>query len=447
MIKQLYCKQERRTTFPRQEEITTEGDLDKTWGFFKDVQKISDFFTWGFQKMSLQTNNERNGRSVSACISMHALLVCGCLIVHAALFGSRIEASANSATRFCIHSWNVCLTHSVWFRCHSLMVVRCLTCRSIENFGAIFSCNVVLGFHPCSARVPEGTVFIFTSWMPSPCEGVRLLRSTRRLRRSAIADLSRSSVSSTTRGSLAGRAPSCTTKWLQNVGFFPPQWPRWSGSSSVWSRRVWRDVERATCSRPELFTMCHHTWSFVAATDQTRSSSSSTKSTTWSGPISSRAGMDCRASSSPEKAGRVTGLLRHAGTKGNGHHGGFPRQIVEAWHVQRRHELQSGASDNMKYHRFCILTGSAQFQSVRGHLEALQCCGVDVVGATCHLSARKPLRAWAELRAKGFLSPSSRYRRTPSTPSMPVFFVRKSIVLFFEHIWNTNLFFQEKPLF
>ena len=62
-------------------------------------------------------------RSVSACISMQVLLVCGGLIVHAALFGSRIEASANSATRLCIHSWNVCLTHSVLFRCHSLMVV------------------------------------------------------------------------------------------------------------------------------------------------------------------------------------------------------------------------------------------------------------------------------------------------------------------------------------
>ena len=97
----------------------------------------------------------------------------------------------------------------------------------LRIFGAIFSFNDVLGFHPCSARVPEGTVFIFAPLMPSPCEGVRLLRSTRRLRRwSATADLSRSSVSSTTCGSLARRAPSCTTKWLQNVGFTPPQWPR-----------------------------------------------------------------------------------------------------------------------------------------------------------------------------------------------------------------------------
>ena len=46
-------------------------------------------------------------------------------------------------------------------------------------------------------------------------------------------------------------------------------------------------------------------------------------------------------------------------------------------------------------------------------------CGVDVVGATCPLSARKPWRAWSELRAAKFSPPSSRSRRTPSTPSMP----------------------------
>ena len=102
-------------------------------------------------------------RSVSACISMHALLVCGGLVW---------RYSAQELER--LQLMNVCLAHSVLFRCHSLMVVRCFTRRSIENFGAIFSCNVVLSFHPCRARVPEGTVFIFTSWMPSPCEGVRL---------------------------------------------------------------------------------------------------------------------------------------------------------------------------------------------------------------------------------------------------------------------------------
>ena len=136
---------------------------------------------------------------------MHTLFVCGGLIVHAALFRSRIEASASSATRASASTHEMCASpFQCGYRCHSPMVARCLTCRSIENFGAFFSCNVVLSCHPCSARVPEGAVLIFAPWMPSPCEGVRLLRSTRRLRRwSATADLSRSSVSSTTRGSLA----------------------------------------------------------------------------------------------------------------------------------------------------------------------------------------------------------------------------------------------------
>ena len=49
-----------------------------------------------------------------------------------------------------------------------------------------------------------------------------------------------------------------------------------------------------------------------------------------------------------------------------------------------------------------ILPGSAQFKSGRGNLEALQCHGVDVVGATCLLSARKPLRC-GQRRAKWFL--------------------------------------------
>ena len=89
--------------------------------------------------------------------------------------------------------------------------------------------------------------------------------------------------------------------------------------------------------------------------------------------------VDCRGSFSPEKAGGVTGLLRHAGTKGNGHRGGFPRRAVEAWHVHCCHTLRSGAFDNVRSHRFCTLLGSAQFQSARGPLEPLQCCGVDVV--------------------------------------------------------------------
>ena len=164
----------------------------------------------------------RIATSVSACISMHALLVCG-LIVHAALFGSRMTASANGATRLCIHSW-MCLTHSVMFRCHSPMVVRSLTWWSLQNFCAIFNGNGSLSFHPCNDPIPQRTVFISAPWMPSPCEGVQLLRSTRGLRRwSATADMSRSSVSLTTCGSLARPAPTCTTKWLQNVVLLPPQ--------------------------------------------------------------------------------------------------------------------------------------------------------------------------------------------------------------------------------
>ena len=50
--------------------------------------------------------------------------------------------------------------------------------------------------------------------------------------------------------------------------------------------------------------------------------------------------MDCSASSSPEKAGKVTESLRHTGSEGR--RGGFPHRAVEAWHVQRRHALRSG---------------------------------------------------------------------------------------------------------
>ena len=120
-----------------------------------------------------------------------------------------------------------CFTHTVLSRCHSPMVARSLTRRSFENFGAIFSCNFVLGFHPCNARVPEGTVLIVAPWMPSPCEGVRFLRSTRRLRRwSAPTELSRC-------GSLPSPGQSCTTKWPPERGLLTPQWPRGGGSSSV----------------------------------------------------------------------------------------------------------------------------------------------------------------------------------------------------------------------
>ena len=72
----------------------------------------------------------------------------------------------------------------------------------------------------------------------------------------------------------------------------------------------------------------------------------------------------------------MTESLRHTGS--DGRRGGFPHRAVEAWHVQRRRALRSGAFDN-------IPPGSAQFQGGRGHLEALQCHGVDVVGRVSSL--------------------------------------------------------------
>ena len=72
----------------------------------------------------------------------------------------------------------------------------------------------------------------------------------------------------------------------------------------------------------------------------------------------------------------MTGLLRDTGS--DGRRGGLQHRAVEAWHVQRRRALRSGAFDN-------IPPGSAQFQGGRGHLEALQCHGVDVVGRVSSL--------------------------------------------------------------
>ena len=48
---------------------------------------------------------------------------------------------------------------------------------------------------------------------------------------------------------------------------------------------------------------------------------------------------------SPEQAGKVTESLRHIGSEGR--RGGFQHRAVEAWHVQRRHALRSGAFDNI----------------------------------------------------------------------------------------------------
>ena len=85
--------------------------------------------------------------------------------------------------------------------------------------------------------------------------------------------------------------------------------------------------------------------------------------------------VDCRGSFSPEKAGGVTGLLRHAGTKGNGHRGGFPRGAVEAWHVHCCHALRSGAFLTVFAFSLAVLNSRARV----GLWKPLQCCGVDVV--------------------------------------------------------------------
>ena len=103
--------------------------------------------------------------------------------VHAALSGSRFESVCKWRDAPSASTHETRLTHSLLFRCHSPMMARSLTRWSLENVGAIFNGKGILSFHPCSDPVPEGTVFISAPWMPSPCEGVRLPRSTRRLRR------------------------------------------------------------------------------------------------------------------------------------------------------------------------------------------------------------------------------------------------------------------------
>ena len=107
--------------------------------------------------------------------------------------------------------------------------------------------------------------------MPSPCEGVQLLRSTRRLKRwSTTADMSRSSVSSTTCGSLARPAPTCTTEWLQGVVLLPPQCRgeveafQFDRGGSDAARRGGADVERATRPPTRMFVICQDVLSHCA---------------------------------------------------------------------------------------------------------------------------------------------------------------------------------------
>ena len=85
-----------------------------------------------------------------------------------------------------------------------------------------------------------------------------------------------------------------------------------------------------------------------------------------------RVRVDCSASSSPEKAGKVTESLRHTGS--DGRRVGFPTPSCGGLACP----TPSCTFDN-------ILPGRAQFQGGRGHLEALQCHGVDVVGRVSSL--------------------------------------------------------------
>ena len=167
------------------------------------------------------------------------------------------------------------------------MVVRCLSCWSIENIGAIFTCNDVLGFYPCSARVAEGTVFIFAPLMPSPCEGVRLPRSTRRL--SEVSNSGRAGALSLQphvevwpverhRAQRSGSRTWAPSHCRGRGEVEALQFDRGGSDAMLREQRV-RDQDVCSLSG-RLVSMCHHTWSFVAATDQTRSSSLSTKSTT-----------------------------------------------------------------------------------------------------------------------------------------------------------------------
>ena len=168
------------------------------------------------------------------------------------------------ARRASASTHEMCLTHSVLFRRHSSVVVRSLTRRPLENVGAIFSCNFVLSFHPCSSRVSQGRVLNFALWMPSLCEGVRLPRSTRRLRRwSATADLVELWH---VQRHHARRSGSKTWSSSHRSGRGEVEALQFGRGGSDAARRGGVDVERATCPRPgSLFsvrTSCLHVPSF-----------------------------------------------------------------------------------------------------------------------------------------------------------------------------------------
>ena len=208
------------------------------------------------------------------------------------------------------------------------------------------------------------------------------------------------------------------------------------------ARRSGVDVERATCRATRMSVTCQDVLSPCAITPGLSLLQRTRQGVLPCRPRAlreaarlNRVRVDCSASSSPEKAGKVTESLRHTGSEGR--RGGFPHRAVEAWHLQRRHAL-------LTTFPLAVLNSRVDV----GHLEALQCYGVDVVGATCLFSARKPSRAWGWTKSKRVFVIFVSSRRTPSTPSMPVdsFFDK---YLFFLKILKqiTTFCFPREPLF
>ena len=155
-------------------------------------------------------------------------------------------------------------------------------------------------------------------------------------------------------------------------------------------RRGGVDVERARCPAARMFVICQDVLSPYAITPGLSLLQRTRPGVLPCRPRAPREAarvhrvrVDCRASSSPEKAGKVTESLRHTGSDGRG--GGFPTPSCGGLACP----TPSCTSDK-------VPLGS-------GQLEALQCYGVDVVGATCLFSTRKPSCAWGERRATGCL--------------------------------------------
>ena len=237
---------------------------------------------------------------------------------------------------------------------------RSLTRRSLENFGAILNGNGILSFHPCSARVPQGSVLTVAPWTSSPCEGVRLLRSTQETQEV----VSNSGL----------EQEFCLFDHMRKFG---------TSSAIMHNEVAWErglpptavvDVERAAFL-PTRCLLCQDVLSLCAIIPGL-----SFLQRTRPGVLPSRprdyvkrpdfiaCGWIAVRVTLPKRQEEWLDLLRHTG--GDGRRGRFPHRAVEAWHVQRRHALRSGAFDNWRSHHFCIPPGSARFQCGRGYVEA-----------------------------------------------------------------------------